>query len=328
MEINKLGEGKIIDLIHSKVLITNPKIVAGIGDDAAVIEAGDHYEIITTDMLVEGVHFSMDFTDAYHLGRKSLAVNLSDIAAMGGEPLYYLVSISLPGHTKVQFVEDFYQGMQDLALTHGAHLIGGDTVGAENKIAIAITVTGQVKKDEIIFRRGANPGDLVYVSGFLGDSAAGLKIMLAGLRGQLAPEIESYLIKRHIAPEPRLELGRILAINRLASALNDVSDGLVKKVWEIAISSQVAIKINPAAMPISAQLGKFSSQLNVPAIDFALQGGEDYELLFTVPPEQEARLAKYQLPVKKIGQVVARAKQGEVCDLDGHALYDEGFKHF
>ncbi|MDD4169382.1 MAG: thiamine-phosphate kinase [Desulfotomaculaceae bacterium] len=328
MEINKLGEEKIIDLINSKVSTPNSSIVAGIGDDAAVIDTGNRYEIITTDMLIEKVHFNLSFTDAYHLGRKSLAINLSDIAAMGGEPLYYLVAISLPGHTKVQFVEEFYQGMQDLALTHGAHLIGGDTVGAEDKIAISVTVTGQVKKDEVIFRHGASPGDLVYVSGFLGDSAAGLKVMLKGLRGRLAPEIESYLIKRHVDPEPRLHLGRQLAVNRLASALNDISDGLVKKLWEIALSSQVLIQIDPETIPISDQLGRFSRQLNISPIDLALHGGEDYELLFTVPPEQEALLYKHQLPVKKIGQVIAKAEQGEVYQQDGHLLSDEGFKHF
>ncbi|MDD3652965.1 MAG: thiamine-phosphate kinase [Desulfotomaculaceae bacterium] len=328
MKINRFGEEKIISLINSKVSTTSSKVVTGIGDDAAVIDAGDRYEIITTDMLVEGVHFNLGFTDAYHLGRKSLAINLSDIAAMGGEPLYYLVAISLPGHTKVQFVEELYRGMQDLALIHGANLIGGDTVGAEEKVVIAVTATGQVKKDEIIFRHGAKPGDLVYVSGFLGDSAAGLKIMFEGLRGRLAPEIENYLIKRHIDPEPRLNLGRRLAVNKLASALNDISDGLVKKLWEIARSSEVQIKIDPETIPISDQLGCFSKCLDLSPIDLALHGGEDYELLFTVPPDQEVLLHKNKLLVKKIGRVVMKAVQGEVCNQDGHLLLDQGFMHF
>lgn len=332
MLVKDLGEEKVIELIKSTDGSTdgfsNSNIIAGIGDDAAVIDAGNKYNLLTTDMLVEGVHFDLGFTDAYSLGYKALAVNLSDIAAMGGRPLYYLVSVALPGATSERFVKELFHGMQAVGKSFKVSLIGGDTVGSKDKVTISVTLLGEVEKDEVVFRHGANPGDLVYVSGFLGDSAAGLEIFLKGLKGQLSPNVENYLRRRHLCPQPRIELARKLAVNRVCTALNDISDGLIKKVWEIAYSSKVSIRIDCKTIPISDELRTFAEKLKVPCLDFALHGGEDYELLFTVAPGKEELLGKLNLPVTKIGQVLEKSEFVEVLDQKGNLLVDMGFQHF
>lgn len=328
MLVKELGEEKIIEIIKNIGGFNNSRIYGGIGDDAAVIDAGNKYQLITTDMLVEGIHFDLGFSDAYSLGHKSLAVNLSDIAAMGGIPLYYLVSIALPGNTSVNFVQQLFKGMQSLAEAFKVALIGGDTVGSDDKLTISVTMVGEIEKNEIVLRSGAKPGDLVYVSGFLGDSSAGLEIFLKGLKGKINPEIETYLQKKHLYPIPRIDIARILAENNICTSLNDISDGLVKKAWEIAASSKVSIQLECGKIPVSKELRIFAEKTNLPYIDFALHGGEDYELLFTVSPEKELELKKLNLPLTKIGQVIDKSESGKVSDYEGYLLTDKGYQHF
>lgn len=329
MKISEFGEEKIIELVKDYATLFHcPQIITGIGDDAAVIDIGDRYQLITTDMLVEDIHFDLRFVDPYSLGWKSLAVNLSDIAAMGGKPLYYLTSVSLPSAIDIKFVKELYAGMRDLAAHYRVNLIGGDTVGSKNKVVISIVVIGEVKKDEIIFRTGAKPGDGVYVSGFLGDSAAGLKILLENLKGELFPDVELYLVEKHLKPLPQIELGRKLAEGKICTGLNDVSDGLVKKTWEMAKASGVSIRIDENAIPISRELKVFAEKFEVSSLDFALHGGEDYELLFTAMPEKETMLKGIGFHVTRIGEVVDEHEGGKVFNQDGKLLEDEGFKHF
>lgn len=328
MLVRELGEEKIIELIKGISGFKNPNIAAGIGDDAAVIDIGNKYQLITTDMLFEGIHFDLGFTDAYSLGYKALAVNLSDIAAMGGTPLYCLVSLALPGKTSTSFVKQLYKGIQAIAQSFKVSLVGGDTVGSNDKLVISVTLVGEVEKNEIVLRSGANPGDLVYVSGFLGDSSAGLEIFLKGLKGKITPKIEGYLQKKHLCPQPRIEIARILAEKRICTSLNDISDGLVKKAWEIAASSKVAINLDCAKIPVSDELRIFAGEAKIPYIDFALHGGEDYELLFTVAPEKEEELKKLNLPLTLIGRVIDKSDVGKVYDIAGNLLTDKGFQHF
>jgi len=326
MEITKIGEEGII-AIAQKATEVSPGVILGIGDDAAVVEIKGKL-LVTTDLLVENVHFKRSYTKPEILGKKALAVNLSDIAAMGGIPRFCLVSLALPKTTEVNFVEGFYQGLKSMAKEYGVTLIGGDTTGAGSEIMVAVTVLGEALEEGVLTRSGAKPGDGVYVSGYLGDSAAGLYLLLKEKLGLLPEEVEKYLISRHLEPEPRLELGQLLCREKFATSTNDLSDGLVKKLQEIARASGVEITINREKIPLSYALLTFCQQFTLKPLDLALHGGEDYELLFTVPAEKEEELFKLDLPLFKIGMVTGYNEQGIVKAEDGVVLQDRGFQHF
>lgn len=327
MQIKKIGEEGVIKIAQNFAL-PSPAGVLGIGDDAAVVEFRGKL-LVTSDLLVENIHFKLSLTPPQILGKKALAVNLSDIAAMGGIPRYALISLALPAKTSVAFVEGFYQGFNELAREYGVLLIGGDTTGAEKDIVIAVTVLGEALNEGVLKRSGALPGNGVYVSGYLGDSAAGLNLLLSGKTGILPREVESYLIARHLEPIPRVKLGQILCRERLATSANDLSDGLTKKLWEIAKASGVEITINRDKLPISPALLTFCQKFtDFDPGDLALNGGEDYELLFTVPAAKEKELLKLNLPLYKIGIVSGTAALGMVKADGGGILQYQGFQHF
>ncbi len=286
MQIKKLGEFGLIEKIARSAAVSDPQVVKAIGDDAAVVSLDrTACLLVTTDILKEGIHFKKEFSSPFVLGKKCLAVNLSDIAAMGGTPQYYFVSIAIPPDTQYGFIRELYRGMNAQARRFGVQLLGGDTTASQDSLVVSITLLGRAAKRHVLYRHGASPGDLIFVTGTLGDSALGLMLLEKG-RVRRA----NGLVKRHIDPQPRIEAGQALACSRAASAMMDISDGLAGDLRHIMKQSGVGARIFLDRLPLSAAYRRA-----VPAAfgDFylpALSGGEDYELLFTVPQRNEKRV--------------------------------------
>lgn len=324
MSLAKLGEFGLIARIRQAV--TDPaELPLGIGDDcaAARVPPGELL-LTTTDLLIEQVHFRRDWTTARDLGRKSVAVNVSDIAAMGGTPRQVFLGIGVPADFPLSEIEDFLQGVLEAAAGYGATLAGGDTCRSPGPLFISVTAQGSVPPQQLLTRSGARPGDGIYVSGTLGDSALALRQLQTGR----VPIPE--LARRHHDPRARVELGRQLAAGQLASAMIDLSDGLLGDLGHILAASGVGASLEPGLLPRSAALSQA-----LPAAEqqeLALTGGEDYELLFTVPAAQQdavAALASTGLPLTRIGMI--RAEPGlELVAADGSILPPPtgGFKHF
>ncbi|HEX9592199.1 MAG TPA: thiamine-phosphate kinase [bacterium] len=297
MTVAGLGEEGIIALIARACPTAGPGMVIGIGDDAAVLNATAGRTVVTTDLLVEGTHFDWRYSSPADVGHKALAVNLSDVAAMGAVPGLFFLSLGLPPGTAVADVEGFAQSMGALARASGIWLAGGDTVAAPAGWVVSITLHGQCRA-EPVRRAGARPGDLLCVSGTLGEAAAGLR-WLAGGRPVAGPA--SAWVARHRRPEPRLALGQWLAEHGLVSAMLDLSDGLATDAPRLAAASGCGLDIDLDTLPIDPTL--IDSFGVAAARRLALAGGEDFELLFTVPLDRYGALVG--VPVTEIGRVTA-----------------------
>lgn len=286
--------------------------------------------LATVDVLNESVHFSLDTTSPYLLGRKSLAVNLSDIAAMGGTPLYFFVGLSLPKNFPVDFVRALYRGMQAQARRFNVALLGGDTVAASGGLSIAVTLIGSAHPRRIVYRIGARPGDLVFVSATLGDSALGLALLQQGAR----VASKNYLIRRHLDPEPRVALGCALAKAGLATSMIDISDGLAADCGHVLEQSRVGAEIYLERLPLSRTYRQQCTRLSDDFYAPAVCGGEDYELLFTVAPQHlkavEECSRKAGIPVTCIGSITGDKGKLRIIDDKGkeYKLQKKGFRHF
>lgn len=283
----------------------------GIGDDAAAWpEQTGRERLITTDLLIEEVHFKLAYTPLRCLGHKALAVSLSDIAAMGGQPEYALLSLGLP---QAQFSErnwqEFFDGYFALAEKHGVTLIGGDTSGSPDKVVIDSIVLGRCASGQAIRRSGAQVGDAIYVTGSLGASTAGLALLQRGARLDTAADAMSQeALRAHLLPEPRVNFGASLGAFGLANAMLDVSDGLAQDLAHICEESGVDAVLDFAAVPIAMCAKALASSADE-AFAWAMGGGEDYELLLTAAPEREAELQRCatenDLPLTRIGEMIA-----------------------
>jgi thiamine-monophosphate kinase len=265
-------------------------VILGIGDDCAAIEIpGPDYLLWTVDTLVEGVHFDLAFTTLFQLGWKSLTVNLSDIAAMGGDPGPALLSLGWPPDRDRGLALEFAAGLAMAAREYDVAVIGGDTVASPGGLIVTVTLTGRVPTHQILRRAGAQVGDLIFVTGPLGEAAAGLKVLRQGL--ELPGEVQEGLIEAQLRPRPQLRVGRLLAQEGLATALIDTSDGIATDLYHICRASGVGARIPAAAVPISPRVTAAAPHLGCDPLDLALFGGEDYLLLFTASPEVAPRLA-------------------------------------
>jgi thiamine-monophosphate kinase len=330
VHINKIGEFGLIEKIARSAAVSDPQVVKAIGDDAAVVSLGrTACLLITTDILKEGIHFKKEFSSPFVLGKKCLAVNVSDIAAMGGIPQYYFVSIAIPPGTPYGFIRELYRGMNAQARRFGVQLLGGDTTASQDSLFISITLLGRAQKRHVLYRHGASPGDLIFVTGTLGDSALGLMLLEKGLGSH-----RDGLVKRHIDPQPRIEAGQALARSRAASAMMDISDGLAGDLGHIMKQSRVGARIFLDRLPLSAAYRKQCIQLSADMYLPALSGGEDYELLFTAPLRNEKRILllarKLGLPMTCIGTITDKRPGLVVVDACGKRsrLRQSGFRHF
>lgn len=314
MKLSQLGEFGLIKEIKRICDNGSKNILLNIGDDAAAVKTGNGTTLISSDMLVEGVHFDLKFTSYYQLGHKALAVNLSDIYAMGGKPKYFLLNIGIPEKCESKDIKDLYRGMKKLADMHGVAVIGGDTSSSGHGLVLSGTIIGEAKR--VISRKGAKPGDGIYAAGTLGDSAMGLEILKQG-RGKRAKGIEKkYLCKRHLMPEPA-PLKRTEAI----TAMIDISDGMLIDLGHICDESNVGAIIYSDNIPISKELSAVSEKSGKDPLDYALKGGEDFVLLFTSP-------SKKRKDAFRIGEIINKGRY--IIDSNGkkQAFKSEGYEHF
>lgn len=330
----RLGEQAIIDLVARSVSRSGPRPVVGIGDDAAVLSLPDRFEaLLTTDLLTDGVHFLADRTPGALLGRKALAVNLSDIAAMGGEAHSAVVSLGLPRDTKATYARDLVRGLAGMARLYGVAVVGGDTCAARTMF-VNVALLGVVEKGRAVLRSGARAGEGLYVTGALGASAAGLALLSGRSRGarRVPAAARAAAVRAHLDPVPRTVFGRALGLSGLATAMIDLSDGLAQDLPRLCRASRKGAVLLEAALPVhpaaTAVLG------GERALQAAWSGGEDYELLFSARLESERHLARLarrlRIPLARIGQVRSRREGIRVLGRDGcyHPLPRGGFEHF
>ncbi|RJQ15963.1 MAG: thiamine-phosphate kinase [Nitrospiraceae bacterium] len=337
MQLSELGEFGLIKRLRAKCKNVPPEIMAGIGDDAAAIKTGTGKILVTSDMLLEGIHFDLSFTTFRQLGHKFLSVNISDIFAMGGKPKYFFISLGIPGHLKPEDIDNLYSGILKVAKKSGVAVAGGDTCASGDGLVLSGTLIGTA--DRIITRSGAREGDGIYVTDTLGDSAMGLMILKSQkseVRSQkfknknrnlkfktqnsklktLNSKDVLHLIKKHLMPEPKP-----LKNTSKVTAMIDISDGLLIDLSHICDESKAGAVIFRDEIPVSAELRHAASISGLDPLDFALRGGEDYVLLFTAPPG--VRTGAF-----KIGEIIKKGRF--IIDRKGRkrTFKAEGYEHF
>lgn len=326
MNVKNLGEFGLIARIADRVK-PGVGVEIGIGDDAAVTRpAAGRVLLTSTDMLVDGVHFDRSLCDPVTLGRKSLSVNLSDIAAMGGEPRYFLLSMAIPSGLSLEFIDDFMDGMLSRAEEFGVSLIGGDTCSSREGLVICVTIMGEQHPEKIIRRKGARPGDLIFVTGTLGDSALGLTMLKEGKRGEPATD-------KHLDPFPRVREGIALAEAGIPTAMIDISDGLLADLGHILECSGTGAQLELEKIPLSPFFLEKCRPLSRESYSMALAGGEDYELLFTAPASRQREISalfeRLGTPVTAIGAITAGEKLSVMAgDGSEYGIDSRGFNHF
>jgi len=330
MQFEQLGEFALIDLIKQDTINTADNVVIGIGDDAAVLKSTPGMlQLVTTDMLVEKVHFDLSTCSAWQLGYKAVGVNLSDIAAMGGVPRHVVIAIALPKHLSVEFVVSLYDGMKEICREFSVNIVGGDTVSSPQGLIINVTVLGEVEPDQLQRRSGASVGDLVVVTGTLGDSGCGLDLLMQG--DWHTYDFASSLVARHLVPKPQVLQGPLLAALG-STSMNDISDGLSSEVNEIAHASHVGMRIYSSLIPVSPDLQHAAAMFGKTALQYALYGGEDYQLVFTITPAQYKVLAQVDIGahLTVVGEVTDISQGILLVAEDGHTttLEAKGYNHF
>ncbi|MCM3761069.1 thiamine-phosphate kinase [Alkalihalobacillus oceani] len=311
--------------------LQQPSLIKGIGDDAAVYKASDKSDqVVCVDTLVEGVHFRRDTLSPFQIGRKGLASNISDLAAMGATPAYYLVSLAVPETWDEKELREIYRGMEELATKYRMDLIGGDTVSTPAALVLTITVIGQVERTKARYRNAARPGDLLFLTGYAGSAAAGLELLLKRGRTATFSEEELALVKAHQEPSPHVEQGCLFADFAGRVALNDISDGVASEADEIAEASHVSIVIEADSLPFHPSVSVYPASQQ---LDWALYGGEDYVLLGAAAPadvkELKERFAAGKLPFFEVGRVEA-GEPGVFLRQNGQLkkLEKKGYNHF
>ena len=331
MKVRDIGEFGLIERIHARAGRSSYPVIIGIGDDASVLDVGARNQAVTTtDMLVEGVHFLREAIDPFDLGYKSHAVNLSDIAAMGAVPAQSFLSFGLPGDMDVEIIDTFMDGFMEVG--DGVPLSGGDTVSSPEGWLISVTVIGIAPAGKVLRRDAAVHGDSVWLCGPVGDSAAGLSILL-GRSEQVSDENTAFLVKQHNRPVPQVRMGRILLEAGISSCAIDVSDGLLQDLGHICERSRIGAEIQQENIPLSPYIRDLAAANQVDPYSWALRGGEDYSLLFTVKPENERKLRtvmeREEIEAAPIGKIV-RGKGIRVYSggKEVNTGPDGGFDHF
>ncbi len=336
--VGQLGEFEIIERMAARYsatwVATQDEIGAvasesGIGDDCAVVRFGDTPVLLASDMLVEGRHFQRTYVEPSALGFKALAVNVSDVAAMGGRPAHALVSLSLPAELEVHVVDGIVDGLAEAAETFGVAIVGGDTTSGD-AIVIDVAVTGLLPAGRAVARAGACPGDVLCVTGALGGSHAGLRVLLAhGVGVPVDVRDAEVLVHRHQRPVPRVE-GGVAAAESGVTAMIDVSDGLLADVGHIAKRSGVSVDVTSERVPVEDGVAEVARAFGFDALASALSGGEDYELAMTVPPERldavRTAVEAFEVPLSVIGAV----GEGSGVTVDGATpqVSSAGWDHF
>jgi len=325
MKVSELGEFGLIDLIKKMVGGEQDEhLLIGIGDDAAAWQGDGSIQLATVDSFIQDVHFPSGLASWEELGWKALAVNLSDIAAMGGLPRYALVSLALPHNTEVSDVTTLYTGMLDLAKQFGVAIVGGD-ISRAPLVAITIAVLGSSQKKQILSRFSAEPGELVAVTGYLGAATAGLEMLTKGLK--FDPQATTCFRNAFLHPAPRIAEGQLLVNQGVKTAI-DLSDGLISDLNQVCKASQVSARVEMERVPVEPRV---KAGFGDRALEMALAGGEDYELLFTARAEVIDRVKQSAAcPITVIGEIIAGNRGVTVVDKQGKpiSLTKRGWEHF
>lgn len=335
--IDKLGEFGLIKRITKNFSTKNSSTLVGVGDDAAVVNSEGFHQLVSTDLLVEDIHFDITYTPLKHLGYKAVVVNLSDIYAMNAHPKQVLVSLAISSKYTVEAIDEIYEGIRHACTTYGVDLIGGDTTSSPKGLTISVTVLGQSKSENIVYRNGAKVGDLICVTGDLGASYLGLQLLKREkqifLENQaIEPDLEDdeYLVRRHLKPEARKDIIHFFDdAGLLPTSMIDISDGLSSDLLHICTSSKVGCEIYEGQVPLTEETYQRAIKFNLDPITCALSGGEDYELLFTIDNRDESKIADND-QITVIGQVT-ESDIGCVLITKGgnrHPLTAQGWNHF
>lgn len=337
-EISQLGEFGLIDRISKKINLQNPSSIKGIGDDAAVLDGGEDYTLISTDLLAEGIHFDLSYTPIQHLGYKAVSVNVSDIAAMNGKAEQIVVSLALSNRFSVEAVDALYDGIRAACEHYEVDLVGGDTTSSRSGLVISITVIGKVRKERIVYRSGAKPNDIICVTGDLGAAYLGLQIL----------EREKEVFKSNPGMQPSLDKYEYLVGRQLKSiartdiifdleeagvrptSMIDISDGLASELFHIGKNSNVGVRIYEDKIPVDELTYNTAAlEFKIDPVTCALNGGEDYELLFTIPQTDLEKLKNHP-DIHTIGYVHDKANEHTLITKQRNAvaLKAQGWNHF
>ena len=320
-ELSSLGEFAIIDHISEGIELKNPESIKGIGDDAAILSIGDKMTVVSTDMLVEGVHFDLMFHPLKHLGYKSVVVNLSDIYAMNATPKQILVSIAISNRFSLEAVEELYAGIRMACERYNVDLVGGDTTSSTSGLILSVTAIGIASKDEIVYRSGAKENDLLCVSGDLGGAYVGLQLLEREKKifienPKIQPDLSGndYILEKQLKPEARKDIvDKLKELGVIPTSMIDVPDGLSSEVLHLCRQSGVGCSIYEDKIPIDPQTYERAREFNLDPTVCALNGGEDYELLFTINQKDYEKLREH-LDISIIGHITDAASGFNLID--------------
>ena len=320
-ELSDLGEFAMINHLAENIDLKNPESIKGIGDDAAIIQNGDNYTVVSTDMLVEGVHFDLMFHPLKHLGYKSVVVNLSDIYAMNALPKQILVSIAISNRFSLEAVEELYAGMKLACEKYNVDIVGGDTTSSTSGLILSLTAIGIAEKDSIVYRNGAKENDLLCVSGDLGGAYVGLQLLEREKKifienPKIQPDLggSDFILEKQLKPEARKDIfDKLRELKIKPTSMIDISDGLSSEILHLCTQSGVGCSIYEDKIPIDPQTYERAREFNLDPIVCALNGGEDYELLFTINQKDYEKLREH-LDISIIGHMTDKASGINLID--------------
>jgi len=333
MELKKIGEFGLIELIRKKIYTRDKRVVVNIGDDAAILKSSaSKLLVFTTDTLMEKVHFDLKYYSFKDLGWKCMAANLSDIAAMGGTPLAGLVSLGLPQRIKTEEVLELYSGIKSLSSEFRCPIVGGDIFSSSRALVITISLLGEIEKNLFKTRYGAKIGDLIFVTGDLGGAEAGLRV-LRNYSGKKKIPFKSSAVKKHLSPYPKIGEAKLLVQSLKITSMIDISDGLSSDLYHLCEESDKGALVYAEKIPISQNTIKTCKSLNLLPLNLALSSGEEYELLFTLSSGEEEKLKKItrgKFKVSLIGEIRKKEEGVKILGQDGRLkrLKKTGYIHF
>ncbi|MEM7297397.1 MAG: thiamine-phosphate kinase [Bacteroidota bacterium] len=336
-EIGELGEFGLIERLAEEFKSQHKETVKGIGDDAAVVDVGDKYLLTSTDMLLEGLHFDLSYMPLQHLGYKAIAVNVSDIAAMNGIPKQVTVSLGLSNRFSVEAVEAIYEGINSACKEYKVDLIGGDTTASQQGLILSVTVLGEVEKDKVVYRSGAQENDILCVTGDVGAAFVGLQILEREKQEFLAnpdmqPQMDKYdyVVGRQLRPKARMDIIHEFAdLGIIPTSMIDVSDGVASEAFHLCKQSNLGVAIYEDKLPIEKQAFETAAEFRIDPNSCALNGGEDYELLFTIPQDDFEKIKNHQ-DIHTIGYMQSKEKGRTFVTRNQNVvvLEAQGWRHF
>lgn len=334
--ISELGEFGLIDRLTKEIKLKNNSSVKGVGDDAAILDYGNKQIVVSTDLLTEGVHFNLMYVPLVHLGYKAVVVNLSDVCAMNAVPKQIVVSIAISGKFSVESVEELYSGIYMACEKYSVDLVGGDTTSSLTGLTISITVLGEVEKENVVLRSGAKPNDLLCVTGDLGGAYMGLQLLereneVFKVNQNMQPQLHGYdyILQRQLRPEARVDIIDVFKkLGIKPTSMIDISDGLSSEIHHLCKNSSVGCNLHEEKIVLDFQTKKMAEELNINPLVAALNGGEDYELLFTIPIRDYEKI-KNDPDFTIIGHMTEAAKGINLITNGGSAipLVAQGWVH-